>query len=250
MPLGSEDFAKLLPDRRSQYVFFARLLALIVMTGIWTLYVWWQVAAPNASQVATTQMSPPDTTAELSSVQAMLQALPVDSLPQASPSDENSAPSATLPPGMLAQDVQIVSQDGLASFRLPKGTLVLDPIGQPPATLTVTARELPLRTDIGLVGMAYEFGPEGVTLNPPAALTITFDHKSFYPFKYQDIDCGHMHMAFYDWKTVTTFNNSRGGPVVPWLDVTVNSVTHSATTKIDHLGTVILFCEVFTLPQS
>ncbi len=66
--------------------------------------------------------------------------------------------------GILRGDVQVISQDGLAVLTLPRGTKVLDAQGQPPMSVTVTTRELPVATDVSFVGLAYEFGPEGATL--------------------------------------------------------------------------------------
>jgi hypothetical protein len=155
----------------------------------------------------------------------------------------------------------VVSEDGLAVLELPRGTKVLDAQGQPVADISVTAGRLPLRTDAAWVGEAYEFGPEGATLDPPASLTISYDPWANYPFAYQDIDTGVVYLAYLDKNgprrpalasekgVQVGLSSGFGGAVTPATGGT-GGETPSVTAKIDHLGTLGLFCEVFSLPLS
>jgi hypothetical protein len=145
--------------------------------------------------------------------------------------------------------VVVLSEDGLATLKLSRGTQVLaerprqgDAEGQPlaPVSVRVMAMEVPLRADIAVVGLAYEFSPAGATLAPPASLTVRYNPHAYYPFAYQSVDCSQLHMAYFDEK----------GPLAPWLDVKMDSEAHSVTAEIDHLGTLIIFCEVFGMPIS
>jgi hypothetical protein len=193
---------KLFPNRRSRLVFIARGLALTITSGILVIHGFGQLTRPVATTVTA---------------------------------------SSSLPPGILAEDVRVVSQDGLALLSLPKGTTVLDAHGQPAASITVTARDLPFRSEIAVVGMAYAFGPDGTILDPPASLTLSYDPKAYWPFAFQDVNCGQFHMAWV---------SSSGAPVVPWLEVSVDLNAHRVSTEVDHLGTFMLFCEVFGSPIS
>ena len=141
--------------------------------------------------------------------------------------------------------------------KLPTGTKVLDAQGQPLAALTVTAMMLPLRVDAAWVGVAYEFGPEGATLEPPASLTISYDPRANYPFAYQDIDTKLVYLAYVgkngpvrpalaSAKGVQAGLASFGGPAGSGT----GGETPSVTAKIDHLGSLGLFCEVFSIPLS
>ena len=167
----------------------------------------------------------------------------------------SAGPDAT---GVLTEDVEVVSDDGLAVLKLPRGTKVLDAQGQPLAAITVTAMRLTLRDDAAWVGLAYEFGPEGATLDPLALLTISYDPRANYPFAYQDIDTKLVYLAYVgkngplrpalaSEKSVQLgLTSGLGGAATPGTGGTSASVT----AKIGHLGTLGLFCEVFSIPLS
>ncbi len=215
------EYSRLFPDRTSRVAFIIRVVALMAMSGVLAAFGLMGNVAPRTSVT-----SPPR---------------PRDSAASLQPSEFLVKLDAS---GRLSEDAVAISDDGLALLRLSQGSKVLDAQQQPLTSIRVMAKELPLRNDIGLIGTGYEFGPAGATMNPPASLTFTFDPQAFYPFRYQDIDCSRIHMAYY--------LGDRSSPPwrVPWLDVSLDLTTHSATTKVDHLGTFILFCEVLREPQS
>jgi hypothetical protein len=252
-----ENLPNLFPNRRSRYLFVLRVSALVLMLPALTLYALWQ-RAPAPSNETTMRSTTPQTESQsFTLVTAPESATPESSVPDislsSSPQDEETklaAEPTALPLGVLPADAQIISQDGMAILKLPKGTTVLDAQGRPPSSVNVMGREIPLRIDVALVGLAYEFGPEGVTLSPPAELRINFDPNAFFPFRYQNTDCEHLHMAFYDPNAPTAYNNSKGALVFPWLNVNVNRAVPSVTAKVDHLGWFIIFCELFDLPIS
>ncbi|MCL5950148.1 MAG: hypothetical protein M1132_00260 [Chloroflexi bacterium] len=252
----SEEWLGLLSSRKNRFGFLARMSALIAMLPALVLYALWQRGPALTSERAPRSSTPQTESQSFALVTTPELSTPESSMPGAISPEPNKAtpaaiPTATaLPLGMLGAAAQVISQDHLATLRLPKGTTVLDAEGHPPSSITIKASEVPLRMDIAVVGMAYAIGPEGATLNPPAAFSISFDPKAYYPFQYQDVDCGHMHMAYYDPSAVSKDNNSTGAPLYPWLDATVDLNTQSLTAKIDHLGTFILFCEVFGSPIS
>ena len=144
--------------------------------------------------------------------------------------------------GSLATDVRVVSDDGLAVLTLARGTKVIDAQGQPLSSVTLATRALQLRVDIAVVSSAYEFGPEGAALDPPASLTIRYDPRANYPFRMQELT----YPAF--WQNIDASRVNLGylaekGPIPPLASV--DSPTASVTAKIDRLGTIILYCVVF-----
>ena len=223
-------------DRRGEYIFLARMAVLVVATVALLAYGLSQalprLAGPSTPAPAPTLAPSPGLTVSLS-----------------------GRLDAT---GALTEGVQVVSEDGLAVLELPRGTKVLDAQGQPVADISITARRLPLRTDAAWVGEAYEFGPAGATVDPPAPLTISYDPRANYPFAYQDIDTSLVYLAYL----------GENGPMKPALArekgvqvglssgfggaaaAGVDGGTASVPAKIDHLGAFVLYCEVFSLPLS
>jgi hypothetical protein len=280
MRKSSQDDLMRSPDRRGKYIFLARMAVLVVATLALLTY--------GLSQ-ALPRISGPSTPA-----------------PTATPTlAPGPSPSVSLSgrldaTGALTEDVQVVSEDGLAVLKLPRGTKVLAAGGQPPAAITVTAMSVPLRPDAAYVGLAYEFGPEGTVLDPPASLTISYDPRATYPFAYQDIDTSLVYLAYL----------GKNGPIRPalasekyvpagepmgtglgssidrvileylggkiWVESpnpetgqggkfsftlprerseeavagVADGETASVSGKIDHLGTLVLYCEVFSMPLS
>lgn len=139
--------------------------------------------------------------------------------------------------GSLSEDVQVISPDGLAVLSLARGTKVLDAQRQPLSSITVTARRLPLRTDGAWVGLAYEFGPAGATVEPPAPLAIRYDARAYYPFQIKDaygadiVDTRQVYLSYL----------GDNGPIRPAL-ATVSRQAASATARIGRLVTFVLYC--------
>ena len=125
----------------------------------------------------------------------------------------------------------------MALLSLARGTKVVDAQGQPLSFVTLTVSKLTQRTDIGYVGSAYEFGPQGARLDPPASLIITFNPREYYPFQMPTIDPSRVYLAYL---------GEDGSTIGPSL-TRVNRETGSVTAEIDHLGTFILYC-IYTSP--
>ncbi len=211
----------LFPDHRSRYLFVARVLVLVIATLALAAY-GWNLAAESRDLSALTPSS-------LS--QQVSQALP----------DAGDLSTQLDSTGLLKADAMAISDDGWALVRFSKGTQMLDAAGQPLRSITVSTKDLPLRTDVAVVGRGYAFGPEATRLDPPAALTIEFNPKAYYPFSYQNVDCTQMHIARV---------NSEGAPMAPWLKVNLDQSAHLVTASIDRLGTFMLFCDVLGTPIS
>ena len=229
---GPYDPERLLSDRRSRSIFLARVLALVVMIGALFAYGLREVARPGVIPTPTALLL-----ATIGTPRPTVISTPTTWLPPTV-----GSPNPTETAAVVAEEKKVLSEDGLAVLRLSSETKVLDDGGRPLAlaSIRVTSREGPGQANIALVGRVYEFSPAGATLEPPASLTISYDPVAEYPFAYYNVDCLHVYMAYYDER----------GPVVPWLDAREDSRTHSVTTKVDHLGTFIIFCKASGWPIS
>jgi len=79
--------------------------------------------------------------------------------------------------GYFIVDVTATSEDELASVTIPEGTQGLDEFGYPLNEITIVEiEESPdPPTDHAVIGIIYDFGPDGATFDPPITLTITYD---------------------------------------------------------------------------
>lgn len=220
MKKSSPETLETVPGRKGKYIFLARMAVLVVATGALLTYGLWQALRRTTGPA----MPAPTATPSLAPRPGLSGSL-------------SGRLDAT---GALTEDVQVVSDDGLAVLKLPRGTRVLDAQGQPLASITVTSPKLPPATDtFARVGEGYEFGPEGATLDPPASLTINYDPHANFPFTYQDVDTMQVYLAYMGGK----------GPIRPPL-ASVDGETGSISAEIDHLGTMVLYCDVHYYPLS
>jgi len=219
MRKSSQGFFMRSLDRRGELIFLARMAVLVVATGVLLAYglsqAWQRLAGPSPSAPAASQAT------------------------AARPGLGVSLAGTLDTTGALTEDVQVVSENGLAVLSLARGTRVLNAQGQPLADIFVTARRLPLRIDAAWVGESYEFGPSGATLDPPASLAISYDPAATYPFTYQDIDTRLVYLAYL----------GKNGPIRP-AQASVDGKAGSVSAKIDHLGAFVLYCEVYIIPLS
>ncbi len=84
------------------------------------------------------------------------------------------------PKGRLTQAVTAESDDGEVELFMAKNTIALDEKGHPLRRIIMRAIEKPQEppeppADSKIIGLAYDFTPDGVTFNPPATLTFTYD---------------------------------------------------------------------------
>jgi hypothetical protein len=80
------------------------------------------------------------------------------------------------PEGVIIEAVTTESFDGLAQLIINEGTIGLVN-GEPIAEISMTEMEdpPPPPAHSSVIGLAYDFGPDGATFNPPITLTITYD---------------------------------------------------------------------------
>jgi len=221
------------PTRASKYVSLASMSVLVVVIGLLLT-----VALPRVLPGAAEPAAAPAPTAA------------PDGTPAPTPPIQQDLPTPTpvAPPkvyvlaldtvGRLTEGVRVISEDGQAVLSLAQGTAVTDAEGQHLSSVTVTARRLTQRLDIGYVGSSYEFGPQGATLDPPASLTVNYNPKAYYPFQVETADPSRVFL---------TYLGEDGSPVRPG-PANVEREVASVTTKIDSLQTFVLYCLFFRPP--
>jgi hypothetical protein len=97
--------------------------------------------------------------------------------------------------GVLMSPVNATSEDGKTTLSIPSGTIAKDKDGNPLTNLiaaTVIPPTPPENSNI--IGLAYNFGPDGATFNPPIALTWNYDPENL-PTNVEEKD---LIIAYYD----------------------------------------------------
>ena len=79
--------------------------------------------------------------------------------------------------GELLETVEATSDDGMLTITILEGTIALDIEGEPLDTLETAVDETPPDPpeDAHIIGLAYDFGPDGATFDPPIKFTWSYD---------------------------------------------------------------------------
>ncbi len=99
--------------------------------------------------------------------------------------------------GVIEETLEGTSEDGNLTVTLPVGTTALDEDGNPLTTLEVTVDDdppPPPPEDTSIIGLLYNFGPEGATFDPALILTWSYDEGEL-PEGVNEED---LSIAFYD----------------------------------------------------
>ena len=77
----------------------------------------------------------------------------------------------------IQKTVEATSEDGMLTISIPKGTCALDKDGKRPKRLEAAVDKNPPDPPEGanIIGLAYDFGPDGVTFDPPITFTWSYD---------------------------------------------------------------------------
>ena len=127
--------------------------------------------------------------------------------------------------GEIQETIEATSADGNLTVTIPKDTTVLDKDGNPLSSLTLGVDESPPQPPEGanIIGLAYEFGPDGATFNPPITLTWSYDPDDL-P---EGVDEGDLVVAYY------------AEDADKWveLDSTVDTENNTITASVSHFKT-------------
>jgi len=79
--------------------------------------------------------------------------------------------------GEILETIEATSEDGNMTLTIEEGTIALDEDGDPLSTLTLDVDVSPPDPpeDAHIIGLAYDFGPDGATFDPPITMTYTLD---------------------------------------------------------------------------
>jgi len=133
--------------------------------------------------------------------------------------------SVTDTSGTFTEPVTINSRDGNVSIDIDEGTVGLDEDGRPLAEITVTRVEDPPPPPAGtnIIGVPYDFGPDGATFDPPITMTFSY-HPNQLP---AGCDAEDLSIAYYDQDRGEWVELAAG-------DITVDPVTGTITARVIH----------------
>jgi hypothetical protein len=79
--------------------------------------------------------------------------------------------------GVIEEEIVATSEDGDVTITIEEGTIALDKDGEPLETLTADVDTNPPDPPEGdnIIGLVYDFGPEGATFEPPITITFNYD---------------------------------------------------------------------------
>ncbi|MDD5700810.1 MAG: CARDB domain-containing protein [Dehalococcoidales bacterium] len=79
--------------------------------------------------------------------------------------------------GEFTRDVIIISEDKQCQLKIPAGTIGLSKTGQRLFKITLTPLDdpPPPPENGNIIGLAYDFGPDGTTFDPPVIITLHYD---------------------------------------------------------------------------
>ena len=124
--------------------------------------------------------------------------------------------------GKVRQTVEITSTDGLLTVTIPKGTVARQENGHRLTTLGVSENDNPPLPpeNKNIIGLTYNFEPDGATFDPPITLTFTYDPETL-PEGVEEED---LVLAFYDEDTGSWIE----------LECVVDTDNHTITALVSH----------------
>lgn len=126
--------------------------------------------------------------------------------------------------GRLLSEIQLISDNGKASLEIPEGTMVSGEDGFPVEAIHITQQ---FQWTI-----AYEIGPAGAGINPPARLQICYNPEQLPAFERNNTP----ELGFFE-KTQESWS---------WLELVLETDRPCVSATIDRLGTFVL---IFDIPK-
>ena len=132
--------------------------------------------------------------------------------------------------GEIQQTIEATSEDGMLTITIPKGTIALDKYGNRLKSLQASIDESPPDPpeDANIIGLAYDFGPDGATFDPGITFTWSYDPGAL-P---EGMAEGDLVLAYYDEEWVE-------------LDCVVDTANNTITASVSHFTT---FAIIAVLP--
>ncbi len=140
--------------------------------------------------------------------------------------------------GEILEIIEATSEDGMLTLTIPRGTIALDKDDNPLISLEaeVDTSPPPPPKDASIIGLAYNFGPDGATFDPPITLTWSYDPNDI-PEGVAEED---LVLAWYD------------EAADKWveLDCVVDTRNNTITASIEHFTTFAIIGMVTPTPES
>jgi len=124
------------------------------------------------------------------------------------------------------------TEDGNLTMVVAEGVQMLDAEGGALETLTVeplNENVIPPPADTGVIGVQYDFGPDGATFDPPINIVMTYDSSELADGQIED----DLVIAYYDEITGT------------WIDLecSVDTENHTITGRVSHFTTYAILAK-------
>jgi hypothetical protein len=136
--------------------------------------------------------------------------------------------------GEILKTIEATTEDGMLTMTIPEGTIALGEDGKRLKSLQVAVDESPPKPpeDAHVIGLAYDFGPDGATFDPPLTLEYTYDPEAL------PEGVAGLVLAYYDEETGE------------WVELpcTVDPVTHTITASVAHFTTFAIIGTVPPVP--
>jgi hypothetical protein len=121
--------------------------------------------------------------------------------------------------GIVQTATQLKTADAVATLDIPAGTAILDAQGQPLASLqAVEIPEPPAPPSGSAIVLAYDFGPDETTFNPPITLTMSYDPAEL-P---EGVSEGDLYIVYWDGSQWVT------------LESTVDTAANTVSAEVAH----------------
>jgi len=138
--------------------------------------------------------------------------------------------------GEILETIEATSEDGTLTLTIPEGTIALDRDDNPLISLEaeVDTSPPPPPDDTSIIGLAYNFGPDGTTFDPAITLTRSYDPDDI-PEGVAEED---LVLAWYD----------EAGAKWVELDCVVDTENNTITASIKHFTTFAIIAIPAKLP--
>jgi hypothetical protein len=134
--------------------------------------------------------------------------------------------------GIVQATITATSADGKLTITIPASTKALDKDGKPLSSLTSVINTSPPAppANANIIGLPYNFSPDGVTFSPPMTLTYSYDPNTL-PAGVAEQNLA---VAYYD------------AAAGKWVELpgTVNTTTHTITAQVSHTTTFAIIGKI------